>query len=461
MARSGKGIVWVGFGAAVAAVALAGCGAGKAVRPDDPSYAAAVGETKRAAAVCHAVDAEGSPLVVDWKPEERADLEVAMRKGVAVVRYDCEALRLLPDCRADGDYGFVGVTRKEQVISLNDADEAKANLPLNGGSLGASLGRGSALDIALVMVGKNTASSLRVARSGLRGRCEGATHFVRAANVGAFAMKTRTSGEAAAAAAIFGLGGAASSSSAKSVDNKDGDVSACQRADVDAPKAPSGCAAPLRVQLLALDKAVDEKAPAAEVACPKGLTAAGGKCVAPAADAPRECRFEDLADCTKQCDAGSIASCLNLSLGATLKGLEEGSSKYDALTARANARGCELGDAFLCTSLAGLYESGIGVARDPAKARRLYAQSCDAGHGPGCRSLGDALAKADKARAAALYSRGCSAGDGGSCFNAGNAFEKGEGVAPDPARAASAFRRGCGLNDKRACARAKLGGKIA
>ena len=82
------------------------------------------------------------------------------RQGVAVVHYDCESVKLLGECHVDGNYGFVGITRKEQVVSLANADEAKANLPLNGGAIGASMQRGAALDVALVMVGKDTASTL-------------------------------------------------------------------------------------------------------------------------------------------------------------------------------------------------------------------------------------------------------------------------------------------------------------
>src|SRR5690606_17547824 len=33
-------------------------------------------------------ECDASPLVVDWRAEARGDLEVAMREGLAVVRYD-------------------------------------------------------------------------------------------------------------------------------------------------------------------------------------------------------------------------------------------------------------------------------------------------------------------------------------------------------------------------------------
>ena len=81
-----------------------------------------------------------------------------MKQGVAVVAYDCHALRLLKSCSIDGSYGFMGMTRKEQVVRLENADEIHANLPLTAGALVAKLGgdltRGSTLDVALIIVGK-------------------------------------------------------------------------------------------------------------------------------------------------------------------------------------------------------------------------------------------------------------------------------------------------------------------
>jgi hypothetical protein len=133
-----------------------GCGKtpGEGIRPNDPAFGGARGE--KAPAVCHEVPEEGTPLVVGWSPEERGDLEAAMQQGVAVVNYDCKSVMLLPDCHLDGKYGFIGITKKEQVISIENADRAQANLPLHGASIGASMERGSGIDIGVVMVGKKT-----------------------------------------------------------------------------------------------------------------------------------------------------------------------------------------------------------------------------------------------------------------------------------------------------------------
>src|SRR4051794_10082769 len=108
-------------------LAAAACtsGAARTAAPVAPTYAEAVG-----AEACFPVETYGEPLVVDWRPEVRADLEVAMRQGVAVVSYDCKHIRLLKDCSLEGSYGFMGITTKEQLVRLADADEIRANLPL-------------------------------------------------------------------------------------------------------------------------------------------------------------------------------------------------------------------------------------------------------------------------------------------------------------------------------------------
>src|SRR6185503_15119639 len=48
-------------------------GAAEAIRPEAPTAAKAFGEGP-----CGDVTAGGEPLVVDWKPEQRGDLEIAM-----------------------------------------------------------------------------------------------------------------------------------------------------------------------------------------------------------------------------------------------------------------------------------------------------------------------------------------------------------------------------------------------
>ena len=138
----------------VALISLTSCGpgaVGEAARPEAPTGSEALEET---AAACTGVGDYAEPLIVDWKSKERLDLEVAMKNAVAVVEYDCKTIRVLKDCSLEGSYEYAGVSLKEDVVQLKNADEVRANLPLSGVTLGGELERDSSIDIAMVMVGK-------------------------------------------------------------------------------------------------------------------------------------------------------------------------------------------------------------------------------------------------------------------------------------------------------------------
>src|SRR6185503_1151674 len=70
--------------------------------PDAPTAAEATGRLS-----VKAVEGPSSPLIVDWKAEQRADLEEVIADGVAIVAWDDQGLRLLRRCRLDGEYGYL------------------------------------------------------------------------------------------------------------------------------------------------------------------------------------------------------------------------------------------------------------------------------------------------------------------------------------------------------------------
>jgi hypothetical protein len=421
--------------------ALAACTPGEAVRPKDPTYAGAVGES---GGQCTSVGEEGKPLVVDWKPEERSDLEAALAQGVAIVHYDCQGIKLLPDCHLDGGYGYVGTTTQEQVISLDNADEVKANLPLNGPKISASLARDASLDIGMLLIGKRTTTALKVRRDTLTGRCDGATHFVRDATIGGFAMKTGTVGKAGAAVDVFGRGGSVSSESNKSVSTRSGDVEACRHADVDAPKPPAQCGAPVRIRLLAISSESSASVAAAEpvragkpspgarpaaskakvstdeldallasLECPAGMVYAQGKCARQAA--VHTCAKTDAAECAKMCDAGDAPSCANLG---------------------------------------SMYHRGTGgTAKDPGKARQYLDKACRAGQTRACYELGNNYVGQEPVSypREAAFMMGCAFGDAESCNQEATCLEEGEGVPKDQQKAIGLYIRACSAGSRAAC----------
>ncbi len=312
--------------------------AGKAVRPKAPTYGEATG-----AVACTGVPNLARPLAIDWRPEDRADLEVAMKQGIAVVSYDCKQARILRDCHVEGSYGFVGTTRKQQVIHLANADELKLNLPFSHGRVGGGVQRGAALDAAMDIVGEQVASRPVIAKSDLAGDCTGATHFVREATVGAFVTRQNTSGKVEAAAEILSLGASGSSTSSKEIINKrrqpgrlphgrsvvEVAVTALRVAVASRAEGRLREAGPTRLQSIHRVRHAEHLSDRRGV---RGRQVCAGKAFRSASLLYGEGR-----DCTQQCQRGNAPSCTRLGL---------------------------------------MHERGEGVGKDLSKAAALYDKAC-------------------------------------------------------------------------------------
>lgn len=434
----------------VVVLLLASCGpnsAGQAVRPEAPTAREGLAEPADDGP-CRDPGERGTPLVVDWSTQDRMDLEEAMLDGVAVVEYRCKKLSLVRGCRAEGSYGFLGLSKREEVVQLTDADEVRANLPMSAASVlanvGADLRRGRALDLAMVHSGKVRTTSAGVSRGALQGAsCSAATHVIRGAFVGAFAMTTGTKGQVRAAAEIFGAGTSAESASDKRVERRDGEIGACGDVKPGQERAPEKCASVIRLELVALADGAAPAAPAgpvpkelaAEMSCPPGLVASGGKCTA-APTAPYRCSGTDLEECRTQCDRGEPSSC-------TIAALLE---RDPAAAKRLHERACNSGVAYSCSRLGVAYFYGDGTPKDSARAARYFELSCAAGDADGCNNLGAVLDMGtgiarDQTRAATLFTASCNGGDAQGCFNAMVSFRDGRGVRPEPSRAALYMKR--------------------
>ena len=411
-------------------------------------------------AQCRQVPQRGSPLVVDWTSAQRANLEEAMAGGIAVVAYDCKNIELLPECSVPGGYGYMGVTTKEDVVQLASSDEIQANLPLAGATLAAGLQRGSTLDLALVQVGKRRTPATEVKRAEVpkAERCAKATHFVRGAHVGAFAMNVGTVGKVRASAEVFGFGGGGSSESSKSVAKRDGSRESCARADTTATTAPNGCAAVLRVELIAIDgiaSAAGSGSDAEANGCPQGLVRMGGKCTLAQAGRGFDCSPDHPDECREQCNRGSMVSCahLGLALHYGSGGVERDVNAAGVLYTKACAAGVQ--DA--CAGLGLLALRGIGgVPRDVAKYIDITGRACDAGEARGCSNLGTAYehgqgVPVDKRRATDLYERACAGGFPTGCSNFGAAFQYGHRGTKDPRRALQYYEVACKANSPAGC----------
>jgi uncharacterized protein len=452
--------------------ALDGCGAGgagAAVRPKEATAAEGISEGP-----CRETDSGGEPLVVDWKPEQRGDLELLMKENVAIVSYSCKGFKLLKDCKLDGTYGFLGMSKKEQVVKLNNADEVKANLPLGGigiaGNISAEMARGSTLDVAMIMIGKVKTTWPKVRAEELQGECDGATHYVKGAMVGAFVMETGTKGQVKSAAQMFGASASGASTSEKQVKNKDGDIADCAKSSPDDKKAPAQCQAFIRLELKAIlpkpAKGAEPTAPpeakpaaAAEVAtveasCQKGLVMAEGKCTEPKSVAAYLCNPKDANECVAQCAKGNAPSCG--AAGSLHVQGEGGASKDDKKARELLTKGCEGTDAKSCSNLGIMMLLGRGGAKDLPGAVKNFEKSCADADAIACGTLGR-LYKAgegvtkDETKAFGLLTKGCEGGDDQSCGVVGKMYLDGTGAPKDPKKGAELLTRACQGTVAQAC----------
>jgi hypothetical protein len=444
------------------------CGktAGEAVRPNDPSATAAL---QNGALACKR-GSYAEPLVVDLPADQRVDFEAGMKEGVALVSYDCKSIRLLKDCRLSGDYKFAAVSRKEQVMRLENGDEIRANLPFAQGKIGGEVTTSSKLDVALVMVGKRSTAA-EVARPALQGsQCGEATHFVRAAVVGAFAVNTATSGKASAAAEIFLASSSGSSSSAKQSGQKDGDIAACASSKSSDTAPPDQCQSAIRFELIPIaDKvASSDKKDAAkgkdsiDDPCPEGFRMTGGKCTPASAQGPKLCNRNDAEDCKKQCAAGNLPSChnyANLAVVSFGKDVPSAQAKTDegiAIEYWKKACDGDVGEA--CYELGSqLLTGGGGRPVNAAQGESVLVKGCNLGNSDACYEVAHYSLKdsgplpKDAIKGMTFTERACKLGDKIACSELGEYYFTGKHVAKDPKVGDRLMSQFCAQGDAAAC----------
>jgi TPR repeat protein len=488
-----------------------GCGGavGEAARPKDHS---ALGATGGKAQVCAGAPRQAKPLIVDLDPDARVDLEATMKKGIAVVAYDCASFRVLPACKVpEARYEYAGVSRKEQVIQMNSLDDLQVNLPINSGKLGAEMKSGRSIDLALVRVGLTSTPLAQISRAELTGVCEGATHFVQNATLGAFSMATGSVGKVGAVAEMFSVGGSAKSEAERKAMTKDGSLDDCRKSDPDGAAPPPECRAPLQVELFPIqgaasavkakvekqserDKAVD----AAENPCPEGYGFDGVKCTRAGGAEAHLCDPNDEAECKQQCDKGSAESCLNLgrihrkepavAIPLYKKACEGGAfdacgaaglammpKEYDNPKVADEARpglllaqkGCDGGSGYACGIEGDYLEFDDFKLRDFPGAMKAYNRGCSLGYGDACWRLAKIYFTGGEVprngqKGVELLNKSCQAGNADECammgivHEIGRAFGSSEGVHADPDKAMASFTRACRL-DASWCERAAKG----
>jgi TPR repeat protein len=156
---------------------------------------------------------------------------------------------------------------------------------------------------------------------------------------------------------------------------------------------------------------------------------------------------------TSSCDAGSAKSCVFLGF---LYAKANGVAKDEAKAAKLFGRACDGGEAIGCTRLGVMYSLGTGVEEDFAKAATLYRQGCDAGDARGCSNLGQiyVVGKFESAHPGEIFRAPCEGGrEFGCIFMMGDEVgpHKAGGFEKDDAQAAVLYRKACDGGDAPGC----------
>ncbi len=425
-----------------------------------PKNAAMPAANPRGPERCFAPEEAGSVWFADAGRQDIEDLAAVMRRGIAVLAHDCNGLRLLPNCKVSGSYGYIGMSRREQVIQFVSRDELNANLPLSGQQLGSKFegerNRSGALDLASVIVGKLSSPRRFVKSQDLLGDCQGATHIVADADVGASALLPGKQRQKRTLTEIFEATAAELLKAPHdTVGHAIGNLEACKDATPQARNAPGGCAAPIRLLLtrIGATPALAESAvPLA--ACGGALVMNLGKCTHRGAGVATQCDPRDSKACAEQCNLGSAGSCLTL--GAFYEKVNGGRTD----TAKAAAmyrRACDGNEMAGCLRLGVMTELGKGVARDPKSASNLYERACFGANVEGCLKLGVMLETAmgvpeDVARAVPLYALACDHRLQPGCDRLAQVYGRAREQSEALRRAKQAYLDGCYGTEPAACA---------
>ena len=218
-------------------------------------------------AKCKVAKSQSEPLIVEWPDAARGRLESVSRRGLVAVRYEGCELAVLSRCTvkvANGAYSYSPITRKQSRVTIKDADELYASMPVGAVKLESKLQSSGQLNVQMTIVGRYESTNSTIYREDLEGDCSEATHVIAALTVGSFTFSAGSDAEVGGGATVLGAGGGAKSTALRETIQHDGDEAACTRATIGDKAPPEGCGALLQIEVMPLSKGT--KAVAAVVA---------------------------------------------------------------------------------------------------------------------------------------------------------------------------------------------------
>ncbi|MEQ1504586.1 MAG: hypothetical protein ABMB14_20270 [Myxococcota bacterium] len=235
--------------------ALVGCAAHTTAAPSPEQLLADhLDQTFAGRNACNPADVL-RPFVIEWDATDSSSFEAQAQDDLVVVAYEGCNLRVLDECRDEALRGEQGsylppdwTAGALESLEISSEDELFAKLPLGVATLGARVARGEAFRMEYYVAGTRTATRDAVYQGDLDGHygCEGATHFVHAYNLGAFALGASSGRTVGAEASVYGFGAGGTTRRSQAEEKVAGDLAACRSS---AASEVAGCRAPIRLSL--------------------------------------------------------------------------------------------------------------------------------------------------------------------------------------------------------------------
>lgn len=209
------------------------------------------------------------PFIIEWDATDLSQFESVTSNDIVFVRYEGCELHVIDSCRNDSVKGALGAYKtvdwtsgSVEKMDISNEGELYAKLPLGAATLGGRVSAGEQFHMEYFVSGVRTATRPVVYRADLDtvAGCKGATHFVYAYQLGAFALGSKKNINAEATATVWGFGGGGSSKQANAAEKRAGVLESCRG---ESAKETQTCKAPIRLTLREIDGGSDPDAKAA------------------------------------------------------------------------------------------------------------------------------------------------------------------------------------------------------
>ena len=200
------------------------------------------------------------PFIIEWDATDMSSFEAYAANDVVVVQYEGCNLKVLDRCRDDSVRGSLGAYRPVdwtsgslETIDISNEGDLYAKLPLGVVSLGGRVSAGEKFHMEYYVAGTRGATRATIYNEDLSrySGCKGATHFVYAYNLGAFALGSRSEIRSEVGGSVYGFGAGGSNKKTNKAAKKGGELAACKS---ESAQEIDGCKAPIRLTLRPIEQ---------------------------------------------------------------------------------------------------------------------------------------------------------------------------------------------------------------